>query len=81
MSAPTFSLAAITVLATALLTGWTLPPHTTAATPAAPRPVACEAGVPADYLLYHALVSPHAALTPPRSDASRCTPSSRRVHT
>ena len=77
MSAPTSILAAIAVLATALLTGWTRP----SPTPAVPRPVACEAGVPADYLLYHALVSPHAALTPPRSDASRCTPSSRRVHT
>lgn len=80
MSAPTSILAAIAVLATALLTGWTRP----SPTPAVPRPVACEAGapsVPADYLLYHALVSPHAALTPPRSDASHCALSSRRVHT
>lgn len=80
MSTRPLSIAAIALLAAGLLTGWTLP----APTPASPRPVACEsdpASVPADYLLYHALVSPHAALAAPRSDAPGCAAAPRRVRT
>jgi len=62
LSTPLIALAGLTGT---LLMGWQTPDAVARAQPAA----ACTAtaSVPAEYLFYHALVAPHAALTPPAS--------------
>lgn len=62
LSIPSIALAGLTA---ALLMLWQAPDAAARAQPAA----ACSAAasVPAEYLFYHALVAPHAALTPPAS--------------
>jgi len=60
---------ALAGLTAALLILWQMPDAAARAQPAAActAPASPAASVPAEYFFYHALVAPHAALTPPAS--------------
>jgi len=65
MKALSIPLIALAGLTSALLTVWQAPDAAARGKPAAA--CAAAASVPAEYFFYHALVAPHAALTPPAS--------------